>query len=295
MAAHLSHEGKVIGQAPSALYQGLVVHEALRLVHVNGAWDETKTNVHQASKIVGRTLYSEDRQMTQAVIANMPELLAEVCEWVEAYCIRFRDYFATVKLLGCELPVRLTLDVDGQPAKFASHIDLLFRDEGGFLHLWDWKSVSEAPTRAYLRRNKQLGIYFLMPKVGQILLGGEFTGYRPDASEGMVSLWQGGEWVQFDEEPIIEWIQLRNLKPFKRATTAADEDGTKTEYKKGDTRPLNAIVRDVLIQKTDAIVEELKVMVRMDRAGLYPTNPDPVACHLCESAQWCPHFEEDQQ
>lgn len=283
-AVQLRHEGKIIGQTTTALYLGLVFHEAATMVHTMNLWDRDsiRSIATKAGKIVSARVLDEGRPKSHAVIEAEPELLAEVCEWIEAYQVRFADYFASARLIGCELPVRLTLDVDGVPAEFASHIDLAFY-VGDFVYVWDWKTVEDSPTRDYLRRNKQLGLYHLCFERGRV----EVPTF--DDLGALVSK----EWVEFGDAPIVEWVQVRNLMPFKKAQSVKDETGKVVQYKKGDTRPHNAVVRDVLINNTDAVIEDLREMVRMDRAGLHPTNPNTTGCHLCDSRTFCKHYETE--
>ena len=56
-------------------------------------------------------------------------------------------------------------------------------------------------------------------------------------------------------------------------------------FAKGDLRPTRQVVRKVeyVPAQADTLKEELRTRVRMVRAGVWPMNPDPVGCGLCQT------------
>jgi len=274
-AVQLSVEGKVDRRATGALYTGLLVHEALRLIHEQDMWENPAMAVAEAVPLVDAKLIDENRPKSLATETNADDLQREALRMVEGYAVTFADEFADRRLIGCEVPVRLTLMVDGQPAEFASHIDLLTQDAAGFVHLDDWKTGEESPTRAFLSRNLQLGMYYLCVQQGSLLLN--------------------GEWVSLLETPLVSWIHMRYCMAVKRKTTITDEGGHPLELGAGEMRPRNAIVREVMIDNPGAIIRAFETRVRMARANFYPATPSEVGCHLCESSRFCEHFEGTHQ
>ncbi len=261
-AVQLRHEGKVIGSSPSAMFRGNLIGELFRLCHER---DFAEATIFQAANEAKNNCIARARDEHQPITAAVSDaivpLVAEAAELAKWYGERVVPTLGRV--LGCELPIRWTMDVDGVPVDFASHLDLLHRLPSGILGVGDWKAREESPTLAYLDRNMQLALYFLMVKHGEILLD--------------------GEWVAFDEWPLVSWIHANNLAPYKRSG-----DG----YKKGEHRPLERIVMGCGFEpaKESAIAEELALRVRMWRAGFFPTNPDPVGCFICPSRTHCTHF-----
>lgn len=271
----LTAEGKRVGSMPTALYRGNLIHAATRLCHERGRWDEgaVETALIDAGGIVARQAKDENRPLTEAVTKSCTIIMAECARMLAAYGQLVAPLF--VKVIALEAPIRLTLDVDGEPAEFASHIDFIARDKDGRLCIPDWKSGSDAPTRAYLNRNIQLALYWLACHDGLIQVDG----------------WTG--WQNLGEWPRMAWVHMNNLLPYGRKTTVVDQDtGEEVTYEKGQKRPLNKIVQwcDYLPECADAVRAELATRVRMRRAGLYPAHPDPVGCFLCECRDFCPSW-----
>jgi len=275
----LRHLGKVVGTMPGALYRGLLAGEALSILHNRKSFDDISSTMQEAIDKVTRQSVDERRPITQAVKDSIGEIHAEIAECLGHYRDRLWPTFAGCTLIGTEVPVRITLDVDGEPQEFASHVDLLFRDSTGQIHLWDWKwrENTSAPY-SYLSRNLQLALYFLIVAEGEIGFdGGEY-------------------WDSLGEMAEVVWLDLPNLWPYSRKTTGKDDNGTEVVFVKGDHRPLSKIVRRVNFQPEhlDTIKRELELRVRMMRAGHYPTSPSE-SCEFCDSQSFCPSFTKQAQ
>lgn len=273
-------EGKTTLAVPTALYRGVLVGEVLREYHQTGKWDLDPAMVTGVTDVAVRTQFlREGRIFTEAVEKNSEEIRTEVAGITALYIDRFAARFQQAQLIGCELPCRLTLN----KVKFASHIDLMFRDtdgslcgEPGRLVVWDWKWRQDSPTRAYLARNLQLSLYWLMVKTGSICASTTFD-----------------LWKDFGEAPIVMWCHLPALKPFSRATVVQDDDGTERQYVKGEFRPERSIIRDCGFKDTMQpwIEEEILKRVKLMKTGLDIAIPDPIGCHLCECEPWCRRFD----
>lgn len=292
----LTHAGKALKECTTALYLGLLFHEAAQHWHLYPTVGMSERMRIAESALLAR-LKKEDRPLTEAVARDRSAHMLTVCEWLELYIARFEPMFRHCKIIGVELPVRFTVDVDGVPQDFASHIDLLFRDENGMLRVWDFKTgdtsggdpffvdekgakhhlempnAHHGPTRAYIDRNMQMGMYYHAVTNGEVYLG--------------------GEWLSFGETCIVEWVDVRRLEPVKRATTITDARGKSLSLLKGDLRPTNAVVFELLVNNEQAVIDEFSTRVRMFRAGLFPTNPDPIGCHLCDCKFACPRWADE--
>ena len=268
----LKLDGKLQGRCTSALYSGLLFHEVATRLHrlpdgLDLSLPQLTLTVAESSTAVMLGVQNENRPVSDAVNANRGDLVAEVIAWAIGYCNRFREFFRTCKIIGTELPCRMTIDVDGEPAEFASHLDLLFRDQHGNLRLWDWKTGEDSPTFAYLSRNMQFGMYDQVLKSGSVKIG--------------------DDWVEFGEPATLFWVQVRDLMPYSKKTTVGD-----TTYVKGDLRPDTAILRPIQIANDQAVLDEFALRVRMSRADIWPANPDKIGCSLCESQRWCQTFTD---
>jgi len=275
-------EGKARNEAPSALFRGVLIGEVLRSVHENGAWQNDEAFIGDLVALceakVRKQMAEENRMLTDAVETNLAEMREEIVRHVGWYIERFGARFKVSTLIGCELPCRMKIG----KVKFASHLDLVFRDDSGLfgnkggIVVWDWKMRQEAPTRAYLSRNLQLGLYWLMVQEGSICVSPELE-----------------VWNTFGEVGTAAWVHLPYLKPFGRATVVKDDEGVEREYAKGDTRPDSAIIRECGFR--DGAQEKLKseILMRVEimRRGLDIAVPDPTGCHLCECEPWCDRFD----
>lgn len=271
----LTLAGKASGYTTGALYVGNVCHAAIRAMHERGQkWDRTECEsaVLAGALVADQTAKDDRRPLSEAVAAGRTDHLAEALKLVYAYACRCRLPEGS-RLLGCELPIRATWDVDGEPIDFASHLDMLYRTPGGVLTVRDWKSGSDSPSRVFLGRNLQLAAYCLAVGTGEVCID--------------------GDWVAFEDFPAVEWCHLRNLLPYGKATTTKDDDGNVAEFKKGDPRPLRSALVPVVHtdEGRDAAWAEIATRVRMMRAGYWPTSPDPEGCRCCDVRADCPSFD----
>lgn len=273
-------EGKATTEAPTALYRGVLIGEVLRMYHESGAWDAEPTGVvAKIFPLVRVQLANEGRTLTESAEANAPAIHADVADMAGHYITRFADRFKKAELIGCELPCRMQI----KRIKFASHLDLMFRDTDGSLGgkpgqlvVWDWKWRQESPTRAYLSRNLQLAMYWLMVQRGSI------------RTDGIFDLWE-----KYGEVPSVMWCHLPALKPFSRATTVQDDDGVDRQYVKGEFRPERSIVKDCGFRDgmQQHVEGEILKRVELMKKGLDIAIPDPIGCHLCECEPWCRRFD----
>lgn len=269
--------------ATTALVKGLIAGEAMRYLHEeHGIHDEKAQEpalytpiVNKAVEATRRTLLQEGRVLSDAAAAAIPEAVTEIGNICEAYWRKFRPRFVGTTLYGCEVPVRWKYAP--RMPEFASHVDLMFRDRNGRLTFVDWKFRAEAPTYHYLLRNMQFGCYHAACLEGKFLI-----------NDGLSE-----EWKSFGEESHGVWLHLPHVLPFGRATRCEDDRGFEVEFKKGDERPLRMAWR--LVEYAPTAVEdvrsELMMRVRMMKKDVFPTNPDPVGCSLCEAESFCPRFD----
>ncbi len=267
--AKLRIEGKEHREAPTALVRGLVAHAALEVVThgntanigdiVDGAWAATMTK-----------LRDEGRNPTAAVAENADAICDEVARVVDRYMMEM----PRGSVVGVEIPVSMDIDIDGEPIRFESHVDCVYEGADPLtgehaVVLIDWKWHASVPTSAYLSRNLQLGLYQYALSEGGLLV----DGWPYIAPEGV---------------PVRGyWCHLPNFKPYSRKTTVV-EDGEPVEYAKGDARPMNRVLYAATLNEPDRLIEALTERVRMMRADLWPMNPDPTGCHLCQSNYACP-------
>lgn len=268
-AVQLRHDGQVIGKTETALYRGSLFHEAVSVAYA-AKWDgKPESFMALGAAKVDAEAKRDNRPVTDAVLAAMVDLRTECVELLKWYKERFVS--PDDKVIGVELPIRMTLEVDGEPVEFASHLDLLRRTKDGILTLRDFKTGEDDPTGPYLARNLQLGMYAMAIRHGSIQVD--------------------GEWIEFGEWPLVEWFHVNSLLPYKRKTTDKE---TGEVLPAGSHRPVDKIVRVAPIDesKERVIRDEFALRVRMWRAGHFPTNPDPVGCLICQSRHACPHFTE---
>ena len=272
----LTSQGKAIGDMPGALYFGNLWHEACGLAHLRGEFQIPKSDpiVIEAARLVEEKAKAENRPLTDAVRRDAQTHQADVSKLLGFYGERCASLVKTGRVLGVEVPCRMTLTIDGEPQEFASHMDLPWINSAGELEIWDWKTTDEDPSPFYLNRNLQFGLYWLMGLYGEFLID--------------------GFWDRLGVSPRLTWVQVMNLRPYGRKTTAKDDNGDDREYAKGEHRPLSRIMRSPIIMDEGPIIDEITTRVRMFRAGLFPTNPDPVGCRLCECWKSCADFQGEQ-
>jgi hypothetical protein len=274
-------QGKLRPAATTALFRGLVMGEALRYLHErvlhNGSEEPALYTllVNEAVATVRKTLTDEGRTPTDAVETNMNEIVSDIGMFMENYYQRFKERFAASQFLGCEVPVRWKFAP--RMPEFASHIDLLIRDRNGMLVFIDWKLREQAPTHAYLSRNLQFASYYGCCLEGKFLL-----------NDGLSS-----EWKRFGEESIGVWLHVNHLAPFGRKTKCEDDRGMEREFVKGDDRPTRMSWREVEYHSNsiEMIRGQLMERVRLLKRDIFPSNPDPVGCTLCEAESFCPRFD----
>jgi len=277
------HRGEVEASMSTALFRGLMAHEVMEEVHM-GNWnmEQMPSMIERAKTRTIAKAKDENRPLTDSVIENMQDITDDVSTVCSHYIHRQKDYFAQCKVIGVELPVRWTLQIEGlEPIEFASHIDLLYRNPADEICVRDFKYQDESPTMAYLGRNLQFALYHFV------------------IWEGIVKVHDGDDgWVSFGEQPWMEVADLKNFKSYSRKTTVTDfESGQKIEYSKGDERPLANIIKTwrYSCDRDNDMKRELSIRPTLMRAGLWPTVPDKLGCHLCESKKWCPSFLKADQ
>ncbi len=273
----LRHEQKTTPIATTALFRGLLAGKVLEHVHGGANYDTIEHGIGLISVSLVRELEDEGRMLSDSVTNNLVKIQGEVLAVTEQYINRLMPLFEQCEFVGTELPCRLNL----LDTKFASHLDLLVRDTNnvfgygqGRLLCVDWKFRQDAPTKAYLSRNLQFYLYWLMIREGSIMAYPAVDG-----------------WVSYKEDPQMLWCHLPALKPFGRKTVVKNLNGEPTTYNKGDQRPVSSVLRHVNYIDDNNTIQELKndllMRVEMMRAGLFPKNPDPVGCQVCEAQDFC--------
>jgi len=265
--AQLRIEGKEIRTAETALFTGLLGHAVLERVSVG----EPATAAECWSATAAK-LDDEGRTIAPAVIAGEEKICREVDRLVAEYADRVMPLIEEV--IGVELPVRLEVDVDGEPAPFASHIDKLaigadpFTGERSAM-LIDWKFRKDEPSMAYLVRNLQFGMYQYAIKRGGVSV-------------------DGWPWMLPNDLPLrAYWAHMPNLKPYSRKTETKDDDGNPVTFVKGDRKPIRKVLIEATCNDDDAVYAAFAERVRMRRLGFAPAIPDPTGCRLCQSQYAC--------
>lgn len=267
--------------ATTALFRGLVAGEAARIIHErhlhgNGEIPTLYTPiVAEAVSLVRKTLDEEGRVLSDAAERDIPETITDIGNLMENYVRRFGDRFNKCRLLGCEVPVRWKW-MQRQP-EFASHIDLLLVDPWDNVVFVDWKLREQSPTHQYLSRNMQFACYWAALKEGKVML-----------SDGLTSAWKT---MGVNARGV--WFHLNHVMPFGRKTVVEDDKGMEREFQKGDDRPMRMAWRE--IEYPDVSVSQIKADLvmrsKMFKADMFPANPDPVSCSICESEQFCSRYD----
>lgn len=276
-------QGKSVPIAQTAMFKGLVAGETMRIIHEKAGIHDTGAEapalytpiVAEAIDIVRKQLADEGRQMSDAVEKSMSEIISEIGEIADSYWTRLRPKFAGSTLLGCEVPVRWSYAP--RLPQFASHIDLLYRNQHGNLVFCDWKLRDVSPTYHYLSRNMQ------------------FAAYHGALLEGSVMLTDGlsSEWKRLAEPSVGVWIHLGALMPFGRKTRCEDDRGMEREFAKGDPRPVRMSWKEIEYDRNaiERIRSEIMCRAKMIRGKVFPMNPDPQGCMLCECESFCQRFD----
>ena len=89
------------------------------------------------------------------------------------------------------------------------------------------------------------------------------------------------------------WLHVNHLAPFGRKTKCEDDRGMEREFVKGDDRPTRMSWREVEYHSysIEMIRGQLMERVRLLKRDIFPSNPDPVGCTLCEAESFCPRFD----
>lgn len=266
----LRHEGKGISVCETAKYRGLLAGMAIEELHKHGDWSEDAIvgYVLAAEKRIDEELEQRGEPLSDAVIRERDSIRGNVTEMLGHYAERMPEFYGDMTILGLEVPIRWTMP---NGAEFASHLDLLAKRPDGEIVVPDFKWTEHTPTYAYLDRNIQFQSYWLAVKHGSVQID--------------------GFWVELDSYPRLVWVHLPNLLPYKQKRTEVDEQtGEVIEYRKGDGRPMKRIVYwdRFDVRNESVVLDELNTRVRMIEQGLFPTNPDPVGCQICECRSACP-------
>ncbi len=271
----LKHEGKALPEIGTAMLRGTLFHAIAEAWHRGEVFD--LNNVLEGIR-------DEGRELTPAAARDIHELVEEVSKLVDLYIARFGEYFKRCKVLGVEVPVRWSTKIQGQTVNFASHMDLVFRDPAGALCVWDWKTGDTDWGDDYAARSMQVGMYFIGVQYGAVEL---VTGQYEDGEDLR-------EWVELQEPPHVSIINVENLKPYAKKTTARDDNGEEREFVKGDERPMRAIAFEVMVNNEQEVIDQFSTRVLMDRAGLWPMTPTDKGCRVCECRKSCPTWSAQQ-
>lgn len=277
----LTAQGNRIGETASAKYRGLLFHEAVGLFIAAGCDPATAGACASAADVtVQAGATAEHSPMTEVALRDSTDTIAECAKLLEYFAGRFAGILRAGKIIGCELPVRWTVDIDGEPTHFATHLDLLWIDGNGQLRLWDFKTGEASPSWDFLGRSPQLGLMWLMVRHGQVCVD-------PD-----LDLWDS-----FGMFPAVDWVHINALKPYGKATTTKGDDGSEQKFTKGEHRPMTAILRSAaFIEDREAeVFEEIAQRVRQYRAGFFPMVPEEQGCRLCECRIHCPNWAKEER
>ena len=275
-------KGEVEGKATTALYRGLVAGRACELLHEMGFDQDPSSITVAAAADTQKQLAEENRDLSEAVENGRQDILAEVTNIVHLYRDRFAQKFGRCTLIGTEVPVRWSLD----GLEFASHLDLMVRDTDnvfgygkGRLIVFDWKWRQDQPSHQYLARYMQFALYYMMVKHGSVKCG-------PDLLP----------WMDFGEPPVLVWLHLPSLKPYTRRVTAFNDQGEEQEFVRGDHRPNRSVLYKVEYDENQEarICDELKMRAMMLEKDVFPLNPSPVSCRICDAEAFCTRFDTAQ-
>ena len=293
------------GRAGVALVRGLMAHAALQMMHEGKDGGDL---VERASEETLAECARSAREPTDSVLSSIGSIVRDVSSVVDHYRRRVMPVTSQWTLLGCEVPVwwvlREETSVVGrvgnhpfrdepQAAALSSHVDALFLDDEGRPTIWDWKWRRHSPSIADRTRNLQMAAYWGAMLMGQVLLDSLPRNWKRLES---VSPDCAGGWCQPDYKitpvPRVCWVDLPSLKPYTRATIGEDDSGRATEFKKGDDRPLNKIIRPIRHDCSNVHAIESALLQRADMLDRAPVFiPQPNGCAHCECEPWCPRFD----
>lgn len=270
----LTHAGKRVGYTTSALYRGSLFHAAVKhaqLMDADNIFGISEAVMKAHAEVVHEA-EANGRPLSQAVRNEQGTIQNEVCELVSEAIARILAPNGRWLTWHMEVPIRWTLDDPrlDRPIKFASHLDALCI--GQTLRVIDWKTGQDRPTAAYLTRSLQIGLYWLMVRHGSVQID--------------------GEWTDLDYWPTVEWVIVDNLRPYQRKTVVGER-----EFAKGETRPIESVLMQARLVPgvhDQWLIDRLVERVRMADGGVWPHNPDPVGCSLCDCRVAC-QGESDAQ
>ncbi len=277
-AAKLRIDGRASNVTASALYTGALLDAACGYVHQYDEWARADFAMTYAVKWVEARTHAEGRVLSDAVVESQDKIVSNCTTLLLEYMRRFHHRFQQCSLVGVQTPIRWR-HMFG-PNHFESHLDLVLQDHDGVLGVGpnrlvviDWKGTLQNPTHDYVVRNAQLMAYYGAVRWGEIMLG--------------------DEWVSMDTWPEVGLLHLPSLKPYARATTATNADGSTTKYSKGDTRPDQSILKWARFspKRWPDMFEELAGKVKMIEQDIWPMRPDPVGCYVCDARDACPRFD----
>ena len=309
MSAALALQGLTNKIVETALFRGQLAHEIMDFVHRYGVWDASEINFPNLLQKTCDKFEREGRKLEPVVLRDMQKNLEEVAKLCTHYMARRKDYFAQCTILGVEAPMRWVMEVGSHaPIKMATHCDLIYRDPNGEITVGDYKLnedwftmaggqidelagcskngepkaiklADQLPTIDYLGRNPQFAMMSLMVNYGAVHLN---VGGRD-------------EWVEFDENPWLEWVNLNSFKPYSAACKVREFGGGLREYKKGDERPMSVLIRRWRdsMEKQNLAKSHIAKRVLVFEHDLYTPNPDKLGCFLCASKEWCDSYITD--
>lgn len=282
-------QGRIDGETAGALWLGNAVHAAMERLWLAdwNAIDEAAIDmlcVRSASDADGKAK-KEQRPLSYAMRAGMnsdtrADQEALLRKIVGNYFTKMLPDREKMHVLGVEVPLRCTLDVehiDGSivPEEFATHCDLVWRDENGRLFIDDFKTEEEVPTPAYLARWPQGSFMWLWTRLGEMRFETEM----------------GPVWIPQEQWPTVRWVHMRNFREYEKKTTVTI-DGEQHTFNKGESRPLSKCIlvpnwTPALEQRTRNYISE---RVRAGRAGFWMKSPHKQACQYCDSRAYCEPF-----
>jgi hypothetical protein len=280
--AQLRRNGAFDGVAGTALVRGLMIHNALEMLHYN--WDCPAADIlaSSSSKTLS-VMEDEGRQPSDAVMANLPTLVREMNVVLEQYIERVLPITKKWTLLGCEVPVYWQLRDD---VHLSSHLDAMFINSEGLPVFWDWKWRATSASFSDLSRSLQLACYW-----AAIASGNGMFQLKGSPKLNRIQ----DDWYVFEQcNPKGAWVDLPSLKPYSRATIGTDDEGRARQFVKGDPRPLSRAIRYVDFKESQIDNIKNAALARADMLinGTAPFIPQ--GCSHCECEPWCPRFDMEE-
>jgi len=296
--AQLRRNGAFDGLAGTALVRGLMIHNALEMLHYNPDMTSEDILSSSSSKTLS-VMEDEGRTPSDAVMYNLPRLVTEMHVVLEQYVERVFPITKKWTLLGCEVPVFWKLRDD---VHLSSHLDAMFINSEGLPVFWDWKWRVTSASICDLGRSLQLACYWGAITSGEGLFNitdesitkeGQLNSsfHKIDSGIDPIEEW----WFRFNPEVFPDargaWVDLPSLKPYSRATMGTDDEGRACQFTKGDPRPIGRVIRYVDFKQSQ--IEKIKdaALLRADML-INETAPFiPQGCSHCECEPWCPRFD----